>query len=196
MVGVDYLKSFLQTKWFYDWFYIFFVYLLPRFENYGIYVVMFWEILRTLIRIAVVFFFLILAFGLSFFVLLGSQVSSIIYFIFYSFKYYLWLKHLKALFANFISCVFSLFWCFFLQQTYSTPLLSVMKTFAMMLGDINYHDAFLDPLLSSELPYPFLSYTVLIIFTLLIPILLMNLLVSKLFINTQKWLNTILYREL
>lgn len=56
----------------------FFVYLLPRFENYGIYVVMFWEILRTLIRIAVVFFFLILAFGLSFFVLLGSQVSSII----------------------------------------------------------------------------------------------------------------------
>ncbi|XP_009975855.1 PREDICTED: transient receptor potential cation channel subfamily A member 1-like [Tauraco erythrolophus] len=109
---------------------------LQRFENYGIYVVMFWEILRTLIRIAVVFFFLILAFGLSFFVLLGSQ------------------------------------------QTYSTPLLSVMKTFAMMLGDINYHDAFLDPLLSNELPYPFLSYTVLIIFTLLIPILLMNLLIG------------------
>uniref|UniRef100_A0A8B9TBW7 Transient receptor potential cation channel subfamily A member 1 n=1 Tax=Anas platyrhynchos TaxID=8839 RepID=A0A8B9TBW7_ANAPL len=110
---------------------------LQRFENYGIYVVMFWEILRTLIRIAVVFFFLILAFGLSFFRLL----------------------------RNFI-------------QTYSTPLLSVMKTFAMMLGDINYHDAFLDPLLSSELPYPFLSYTVLIIFTLLIPILLMNLLIG------------------
>ncbi|NXO12235.1 TRPA1 protein, partial [Oriolus oriolus] len=109
---------------------------LQRFENYGIYVVMFWEILRTLIRIAVVFFFLILAFGLSFFVLLGSQ------------------------------------------QTYSTPLLSIMKTFAMMLGDINYHDAFLDPLLSNELPYPFLSYTVLIIFTLLIPILLMNLLIG------------------
>lgn len=69
-----------------------------------------------------------------------------------------------------------------------------MKTFAMMLGDINYHDAFLDPLLSSELPYPFLSYTVLIIFTLLIPILLMNLLVSKLLINVQKWISTGLYR--
>ncbi|XP_006015374.1 transient receptor potential cation channel subfamily A member 1 [Alligator sinensis] len=109
---------------------------LQRFENYGIYVVMFWEILRTLIRIVVVFFFLILAFGLSFFVLLGSQ------------------------------------------KTYSSPLLSVMKTFAMMLGDINYHDAFLGPLLSNELPYPFLSYTVLIIFTLLIPILLMNLLIG------------------
>uniref|UniRef100_A0A8C9F4I0 Transient receptor potential cation channel subfamily A member 1 n=1 Tax=Pavo cristatus TaxID=9049 RepID=A0A8C9F4I0_PAVCR len=134
----------------YLFFLIFLVHLLPRFENYGIYVVMFWEILRTLIRIAVVFFFLILAFGLSFFVLLGSQ------------------------------------------QTYSTPLLSVMKTFAMMLGDINYHDAFLDPLLSSELPYPFLSYTVLIIFTLLIPILLMNLLVSKLLLNVQKWLSVCL----
>uniref|UniRef100_A0A7M4FKT5 Transient receptor potential cation channel subfamily A member 1 n=1 Tax=Crocodylus porosus TaxID=8502 RepID=A0A7M4FKT5_CROPO len=109
---------------------------LQRFENYGIYVVMFWEILRTLIRIVVVFFFLILAFGLSFFVLLGSQ------------------------------------------KTYSSPLLSVMKTFAMMLGDINYHDAFLGPLLSNDLPYPFLSYAVLIIFTLLIPILLMNLLIG------------------
>ncbi|XP_075776642.1 transient receptor potential cation channel subfamily A member 1 [Pelodiscus sinensis] len=109
---------------------------LQRFENYGIYIVMFWEILRTLLRIAVVFFFLILAFGLSFFVLLCSQ------------------------------------------HHYKTPLLSVMQTFAMMLGDINYHEAFLDPLLSNNLPYPFLSYAVLIIFTLLIPILLMNLLIG------------------
>lgn len=45
--------------------------------------VMFWEILRTLIRIVVVFFFLILAFGLSFFVLLGSQVKlmSMLFFV-------------------------------------------------------------------------------------------------------------------
>ncbi|XP_074843185.1 transient receptor potential cation channel subfamily A member 1 isoform X2 [Carettochelys insculpta] len=109
---------------------------LQRFESYGIYIVMFWEILRTLLRIAVVFFFLILAFGLSFFVLLCSQ------------------------------------------HHYKTPLLSVMQTFAMMLGDINYHEAFLDPLLSDRLPYPFLSYAVLIVFTLLIPILLMNLLIG------------------
>lgn len=73
MVGVDYLKSIFLTDSMTDS--ISFFYFLPRFENYGIYVVMFWEILRTLIRIAVVFFFLILAFGLSFFVLLGSQVS-------------------------------------------------------------------------------------------------------------------------
>ncbi|XP_042320383.1 transient receptor potential cation channel subfamily A member 1-like [Sceloporus undulatus] len=49
---------------------------LQRFENFGIYVVMFWEILRTLIRIAIVFFFLMLAFGLSFHVLLGSQLGN------------------------------------------------------------------------------------------------------------------------
>nr|XP_060631461.1 transient receptor potential cation channel subfamily A member 1 [Anolis sagrei ordinatus] len=109
---------------------------LQRFENFGIYVVMFWEILRTLIRIAIVFFFLMLAFGLSFHVLLGSQ------------------------------------------ETYGTPYLSVMQTFAMMLGDINYHDAFLEPMLTNRLPYPLLSYLILIVFTLLIPILLMNLLIG------------------
>ncbi|KAJ7338916.1 hypothetical protein JRQ81_012818 [Phrynocephalus forsythii] len=109
---------------------------LQRFENYGIYIVMFWEILRTLIRIGIVFFFLMLAFGLSFHVLLGSQ------------------------------------------ETYSTPYLSVMQTFAMMLGDINYRDAFLEPLLTRRLPYPLLSFIVLIIFSLLIPILLMNLLIG------------------
>ncbi|XP_077208275.1 transient receptor potential cation channel subfamily A member 1 isoform X1 [Paroedura picta] len=109
---------------------------LQRFENYGIYVVMFWEILRTLLRIVVVFFFLILAFGLSFHVLLGTQ------------------------------------------QPYSRPHLSVMQTFAMMLGDINYHEAFLDPLFTHRLRYPFLSFVILTVFTLLIPILLMNLLIG------------------
>nr|ADD82928.1 transient receptor potential cation channel subfamily A member 1 [Python regius] len=109
---------------------------LQRFENYGIYVVMFWEILRTLIRIVVVFFFLMLAFGLSFHVLLGSQ------------------------------------------QTYGTPYLSVMQTFSMMLGDVNYRDAFLEPMFTHKLPFPFLSFILLIIFSLLIPILLMNLLIG------------------
>ncbi|XP_063155461.1 transient receptor potential cation channel subfamily A member 1 [Candoia aspera] len=109
---------------------------LQRFESYGIYVVMFWEILRTLIRIVTVFFFLMLAFGLSFYVLLGSQ------------------------------------------QTYGTPYLSVMQTFSMMLGDVNYRDAFLEPMLTNKLPRPFLSFIILIIFSLLIPILLMNLLIG------------------
>uniref|UniRef100_A0A8C6XLH4 Transient receptor potential cation channel subfamily A member 1 n=1 Tax=Naja naja TaxID=35670 RepID=A0A8C6XLH4_NAJNA len=109
---------------------------LQRFENYGIYIVMFWEILRTLIRIVIVFFFLMLAFGLSFYVLLGSQ------------------------------------------RTYGTPYLSVMQTFSMMLGDNNYRDTFLEPMLADKLPFPLLSFIILIIFSLLIPILLMNLLIG------------------
>ncbi|XP_013908594.1 PREDICTED: transient receptor potential cation channel subfamily A member 1 [Thamnophis sirtalis] len=109
---------------------------LQRFENYGIYIVMFWEILRTLIRIVIVFFFLMLAFGLSFYVLLGSQ------------------------------------------QTYGTPYLSVMQTFSMMIGDNNYREAFLEPMLADKLPFPFLSFIILLIFSMLIPILLMNLLIG------------------
>ncbi|XP_015672649.1 transient receptor potential cation channel subfamily A member 1 [Protobothrops mucrosquamatus] len=113
-----------------------FLFYLQRFENYGIYIVMFWEILKTLIRIIVVFFFLMLAFGLSFHVLLGTQ------------------------------------------ETYGTPYLSVMQTFSMMLGDVNYREAFLEPMLVDKLPFPFLSFFILIIFSLLIPILLMNLLIG------------------
>ncbi|XP_075069745.1 transient receptor potential cation channel subfamily A member 1 isoform X2 [Mixophyes fleayi] len=109
---------------------------LQRFETYGIYIVMFWEILRTLVRIVVLFFFLLLAFGLSFYVLLYPQT------------------------------------------TFSNPYLALMQTFTMMLGDINYQDGFLHPLLGDQIEYPFLTFAHLIIFTLLIPILLMNLLIG------------------
>ncbi|KAM8966317.1 transient receptor potential cation channel subfamily A member 1 isoform 2-T2 [Pelodytes ibericus] len=109
---------------------------LQRFESYGIYIVMFWEILRTLLRIVVLFFFLLLAFGLSFFVLLYPQT------------------------------------------TFSSPYLSLMQTFTMMLGDINYQDGFLHPLLENQMDFPFFTFLHLIVFTLLIPILLMNLLIG------------------
>ncbi|XP_043922215.1 transient receptor potential cation channel subfamily A member 1-like [Protopterus annectens] len=109
---------------------------LQRFENFGIYVVMFWEILRTLLHIALLFFFLVLAFAFTFFALLNNQTA------------------------------------------YSTPYLSLMQTFAMMLGDINYHDSFLIPITEKKMPYPYMSFAVLILFMLLIPILLMNLLIG------------------
>ncbi|XP_075684342.1 transient receptor potential cation channel subfamily A member 1 isoform X2 [Rhinoderma darwinii] len=109
---------------------------LQRFETCGIYIVMFWEILRTLVRIIIIFFFLILGFGLSFYVLLSPQTA------------------------------------------FKDPLLSLMQTFTMMLGDINYHDSFLDPLLHDQIEYPVLTFFHLIVFTLLIPILLMNLLIG------------------
>lgn len=66
------------------------------------------------------------------------------------------------------------------QDAFSTPLLSIMQTFSMMLGDINYRDAFLEPFLRDELAYPLLSFVQLIVFTMFVPIVLMNLLVSNL----------------
>ncbi|XP_068090926.1 transient receptor potential cation channel subfamily A member 1 [Hyperolius riggenbachi] len=109
---------------------------LQRFETYGIYIVMFWEIMKTLVRIVILFFFLILAFGLSFFVLLYPQT------------------------------------------TFSNPFLALMQTFTMMLGDTNYQDGFLHPMLENQMAYPVATFMHLMVFTLLIPILLMNLLIG------------------
>nr|XP_012319792.1 transient receptor potential cation channel subfamily A member 1-like [Aotus nancymaae] len=113
---------------------------LQRFENCGIFIVMLEVILKTLLRSTVVFVFLLLAFGLSFYVLLS------------------------------------------LQDAYSSPLLSIIQTFSMMLGDINYRESFLEPYLRNELAYPVLSFAQLICFTLFVPIVLMNLLVSSFFL--------------
>ncbi|KAM8784412.1 transient receptor potential cation channel subfamily A member 1 [Rhynchonycteris naso] len=109
---------------------------LQRFENCGIFIVMLEVIMKTLLRSTVVFIFLLLAFGLSFYVLLS------------------------------------------MQDAFSSPLLSIMQTFSMMLGDINYHDAFLEPFLRNELAYPLLSFAQLITFTMFVPIVLMNLLIG------------------
>lgn len=49
--------------------------LLQRFDQVGIYVVMFLEILQTLIKVLMVFSILIIAFGLAFYILL-SRVSE------------------------------------------------------------------------------------------------------------------------
>nr|XP_014342061.1 PREDICTED: transient receptor potential cation channel subfamily A member 1 [Latimeria chalumnae] len=107
-----------------------------RFEQCGIYVVMFWEILKTLFRIVLLFFFLILAFGLTFYALMNSQVS------------------------------------------YSSPVFSTIRVFTMMLGEINYQDSFLIPLMENKMAYPGLTFIMLIVFVLLMPILLMNLLIG------------------
>lgn len=109
---------------------------LQRFEYCGIFIVMLEVILKTLLRSTVVLLFLLLAFGLSFYVLLSTQ------------------------------------------DAFKTPLLSIIQTFSMTLGDINYRDAFLEPYLRSELTYPALSFAELIAFTMLVPIVLMNLLIG------------------
>lgn len=92
--------------------------------------------MKTLLRSTVVFVFLLLAFGLSFYVLLN------------------------------------------VQDAFSSPLLSIIQTFSMMLGDINYRDAFLEPYLRNELVYPVLSFAQIVVYTLFVPIVLMNLLIG------------------
>lgn len=66
--------SFTSLAVFLSWFNL--LLLLQRFDQVGIYVVMFLEILQTLIKVLMVFSMLIIAFGLAFYILL-SKVSGI-----------------------------------------------------------------------------------------------------------------------
>lgn len=52
--------------------------LLQRFDQVGIYVVMFLEILQTLIKVLMVFSILIIAFGLAFYILLSRVILPIL----------------------------------------------------------------------------------------------------------------------
>uniref|UniRef100_A0A4W3GKR7 Transient receptor potential cation channel, subfamily A, member 1a n=1 Tax=Callorhinchus milii TaxID=7868 RepID=A0A4W3GKR7_CALMI len=113
-----------------------FLLFLQRFEISGIYVVMFAEILNTMFHIIILFFFLILAYGLTFYILLYEQIA------------------------------------------YESLPLSLMKTLAMMLGDINYQETFFIPFKEGRLQFPLLTFIILLIFMLIIPILLMNLLIG------------------
>ncbi|KAM4606588.1 transient receptor potential cation channel subfamily A member 1b [Polymixia lowei] len=109
---------------------------LQRFEHFGIYVVMFGEILKTLVRIVLLFLFLMLAFGMAFYALMLNQ-----------------------------------------KEFNSVPL-SVMQTFVMMVGELNYDQNFLQAYLNDKLQFTYLTYFIFVIFALLMPILLMNLMIG------------------
>ncbi|XP_034416620.1 transient receptor potential cation channel subfamily A member 1b [Cyclopterus lumpus] len=109
---------------------------LQRFEGIGIYVVMFWEIMRTLVRIVMLFLYLVLAFGLAF----------------------------HALMLN--------------QKEFDSLPLSVMQTFVMMVGELNYQTNFLDAYLTHDLPFGLLTYFIFVTFVMLMPILLVNLMIG------------------
>lgn len=64
------------------------------------------------------------------------------------------------------------------QKEFQTVPLSVMQTFVMMVGELNYQNNILDPYLKDELPFSFLTYLVLVYFIVVMPILLVNLMVS------------------
>ncbi|XP_078137249.1 transient receptor potential cation channel subfamily A member 1b [Sander vitreus] len=109
---------------------------LQRFEGVGIYVVMFWEIMRTLVRIVMLFVYLMLAFSLAFYALMLNQ------------------------------------------KEFDTVPLSVIQTFVMMVGELNYQNNFLDTYLKNELPFGILTYIIFVNFVLLMPILLVNLMIG------------------
>ena len=73
---------------------------------------------------------------------------------------------------------------FFFFQTssaYSTPGLSLLRT-AMMMIELDYMSSFYDPYTDSNdltLPYKTPTVILLVVFVLIMPILLMNLLVSE-----------------
>ncbi|XP_072930871.1 transient receptor potential cation channel subfamily A member 1-like [Epargyreus clarus] len=116
--------------------------LLQRFDQVGIYVVMFLEILQTLIKVLMVFSILIVAFGLAFYILLskGHRLS------------------------------------------FSSIPMSLMRTFAMMLGELDFVGTYVKPYYKSEtdttLPFPITTFVVLLLFMVFMPILLMNLLIG------------------
>uniref|UniRef100_A0AAX7W8M0 Ion transport domain-containing protein n=1 Tax=Astatotilapia calliptera TaxID=8154 RepID=A0AAX7W8M0_ASTCA len=107
---------------------------LQRFEGVGIYVVMFGEIMKTLVRIVLLFFYLMLAFSLAFHALMLNQFNSV-------------------------------------------PL-SVVQTFVMMVGELNYQNNFLDEYLNHRLPFGILTYFIFVVFVLFMPILLVNLMIG------------------
>uniref|UniRef100_A0A1B0CK24 Transient receptor potential cation channel subfamily A member 1 n=3 Tax=Lutzomyia longipalpis TaxID=7200 RepID=A0A1B0CK24_LUTLO len=115
---------------------------LQRFDQVGIYVVMFLEILQTLIKVLMVFSILIIAFGLAFYILLSNSL--------------------------------------YLQTTYSFSSIpmSLMRTFSMMLGEMDFVGTYVQPLHRNELPYPIPAFVILCLFMILMPILLMNLLIG------------------
>ncbi|CAG7718043.1 unnamed protein product [Allacma fusca] len=141
---------------FLSWFYL--LLFLQRFDVVGIYVVMFLEILHTLLRVLMIFSILIVAFGLAFFILL-SQGNHVAF------------DHIP---------------------------MSLMKTFSMMLGDMDFMNTFVNPYhcdmkfaadpdlvkelkeceLKRRLPHPRVSFLMIGIFMVLMPILLMNLLIG------------------
>uniref|UniRef100_A0A671XZX4 Transient receptor potential cation channel, subfamily A, member 1b n=1 Tax=Sparus aurata TaxID=8175 RepID=A0A671XZX4_SPAAU len=113
-----------------------FLFYLQRFEGIGIYVVMFWEIMNTLVRIVMLFIFLMLAFSLAFYALMLNQ------------------------------------------EEFKTVPLSIMQTFVMMVGELNYQNNFLDAYLKQELSFSVLTYVIFANFVLCMPILLVNLMIG------------------
>uniref|UniRef100_A0A674AGC0 Transient receptor potential cation channel, subfamily A, member 1b n=1 Tax=Salmo trutta TaxID=8032 RepID=A0A674AGC0_SALTR len=131
---VLYTNTRCMDTFFQSW--ISFLFYLQRFEHFGIYVVMFNEIAKTLWKILLLFFFLMLAFALVF----------------------------HALMLN--------------QKEFERLDLSGVQIFVMMVGELNYQSNILDIYLDNKLPFPLLTFYMFVVFVILMPILLMNMMIG------------------
>ncbi|XP_017862100.1 PREDICTED: transient receptor potential cation channel subfamily A member 1 isoform X4 [Drosophila arizonae] len=116
---------------------------LQRFDQVGIYVVMFLEILQTLIKVLLVFSILIIAFGLAFYILLSKIIDPQ---------------------PNHLS--------------FSNIPMSLLRTFSMMLGELDFVGTYVNTYYRDQLKVPMTSFLILSVFMILMPILLMNLLIG------------------
>ncbi|XP_037797640.1 transient receptor potential cation channel subfamily A member 1-like [Penaeus monodon] len=114
-----------------------------RFNNIGLYVAMFLEILNTLLKVFFVFSVLIVAFSLAFFILMSHG------------------GHLS----------------------FSTVPMSMLHTVSMMIGEMDFLQVFVYPFYRESergtyIPFPGTTFTLLAVFMILMPILLVNLLIG------------------
>ncbi|XP_070000625.1 transient receptor potential cation channel subfamily A member 1-like [Penaeus vannamei] len=114
-----------------------------RFNNIGLYVAMFLEILNTLLKVFFVFSVLIVAFSLAFFILMSHG------------------GHLS----------------------FSTVPMSMLHTVSMMIGEVDFLQVFVYPFYRESergtyIPFPGTTFTLLAVFMILMPILLVNLLIG------------------
>ncbi|XP_046808713.1 transient receptor potential cation channel subfamily A member 1 isoform X4 [Lucilia cuprina] len=116
---------------------------LQRFDQVGIYVVMFLEILQTLIKVLLVFSILIIAFGLAFYILLSKIIDPQ---------------------PNHLS--------------FSNIPMSLLRTFSMMLGELDFVGTYVNTYYRDQLKVPLTSFLILSVFMIFMPILLMNLLIG------------------
>jgi len=86
------------------------------------------------------------------------------------------LNGLSTLFHFNFKLIYIVYTIFKFQQSYSTLWYSIMKTFAMTLGELNYEDTFIP---SDKLNYPTAMNVLFLLFCLGMPIILMNMLVSN-----------------
>uniref|UniRef100_A0A8C9T394 Transient receptor potential cation channel subfamily A member 1 n=1 Tax=Scleropages formosus TaxID=113540 RepID=A0A8C9T394_SCLFO len=120
--------------------------------------------------------------------ILASWVNFLLYF--QRFEHFgIYIVMFQEIFHTFISIIILFFFLLLAfamgfyalmdgQKHFDRPDLSVMQTFVMMVGEINYQENFLRPYLNDSLPFPHEAYALFVWFVLMMPILLMNLLIG------------------